>query len=232
MSNYVFPAPVQPIIAVKGERAAYPVRRIFCVGRNYAKHAAEMGYEVDRDAPFFFTKSAHMTCASGSVIAYPPQTEDFHYEMELVVALGGPVFCGSPEQAAQAIYAYGCGLDMTRRDWQIKSREVKRPWAFGKDVENSAVFAPLTKAEAFGPISNQRIHLELNGAVRQDSTLDLLIHPVPDVIAYLSKFYHLDAGDVIMTGTPEGVGPVMAGDKITGGIDGLEPISLAIAAAD
>lgn len=232
MSDFIFPVATQPAIPVIGETARYAVRRIFCVGRNYAKHAAEMGYEADRDAPFFFTKSAHMTCASGSTIPYPPGTEDFQYEMELTVAIGAPLFRATPAQAAQAIYGYGCGLDMTRRDLQIKSREIKRPWTFGKDVENSAVFAPLTKAADFGAIGDQRIFLDVNGQRKQSSTLDLMIHAVPDVMAYLSGFYHLDAGDVIMTGTPEGVGPVVAGDVISGGIDGLSPVSLRVTEAE
>lgn len=228
MSQYLFEAPKVYSVPVADETAEYPVHRIFCVGRNYAAHAAEMGVEVDREAPFYFTKSPVATLASGSTLPYPPGTENFHYEMELVIAIGAPVFRCSADEGAAAIYAYGCGLDMTRRDLQLVARSKQRPWDLGKDVEGSAVFAPLTKAAAFGAPGPQRIHLEVNGEVKQDAHISDLIHSVSEVVADLSKFYHLQPGDLIMTGTPAGVGPVVAGDKITGGIDGLDPIALTI----
>ena len=228
----LFPTPEFPTIPVKGETAGYPVTRIFCVGRNYAAHAAEMGVEVDREAPFYFTKNPLHTLASCETIPYPPGTENYHYEMELALVIGKPVFRASKDEAAAAIYAYGCALDMTRRDLQLVARAKQRPWDLGKDVEQSAVFAELTKAEEFGAVGEQRIHLEVNGETKQDSQLALLIHSCVDVVADLSKFYHLQPGDVIMTGTPEGVGAVVAGDSITGGIDGLAPISLTIGAAE
>ncbi|WP_420395116.1 fumarylacetoacetate hydrolase family protein [Nioella sp.] len=228
MTDYLFDTPKVQSIPVNGEAAEYPVHRIFCVGRNYAAHAAEMGVEVDREAPFYFTKSPQAVLASGSTLPYPPGTENFHYEMELVLVIGKPVFRASVEEAAGAIYAYGCGLDMTRRDLQLAARAKQRPWDLGKDVEGSAVLTGLTKAEEMGAIGPQRIHLEVNGEVRQDATLNDLIHGVAEIVADLSKFYHLAPGDVIMTGTPAGVGPVVAGDVITGGVDGLEPISLTI----
>ena len=230
--SYLFDAPKVYSIPVKGEAAEYPVHRIFCVGRNYAAHAAEMGVEVDREAPFYFTKTPSATLASGSTLPYPPGTRNFHYEMELVIVLGAPVFRCSVEEGRKAIYAYGCGLDMTRRDLQQAAKDKQRPWDLGKDVEGSAVFAPLTRAAAFGAVADQRIHLEVNGTVKQDATLTELIHGVGEVVADLSKFYHLHPGDVIMTGTPAGVGPVVAGDVITGGIDGLSPIGLTIGAAE
>lgn len=228
----LFPAPEIPTIPVRGEDAVFPINRIFCVGRNYAAHAAEMGYEVDREAPFFFTKSPAHAVPTGQTQPYPPGTENYHFEMELAVALGAPIFRGDREAAEKTVYAFGSALDMTRRDLQINSRNIKRPWDFGKDVEGSAVFSPMTKARDFGPVARQRIWLTVNGETKQDSTLDLLIHDVPAVISYLSEFYHLVPGDVILTGTPEGVGPVVAGDVIEGGIDGLDPISLTIGPAD
>jgi len=231
MTETLFPTPAFPTIPVKGESAGYPVVRIFCVGRNYAAHAAEMGVEVDREAPFYFTKSPMHTLASGSVLPYPPGTSNFHYEMELALVIGQPVFRATRDEAAAAIYAYGCALDMTRRDLQLVARAKQRPWDTGKDVEGTAVFAELTKADAF-TVGDQAIHLEVNGETRQNSTLSLLIHSCVDVVADLSKYYHLQPGDVIMTGTPEGVGPVVAGDVITGGIDGLAPIRLEIAPAE
>lgn len=232
MSELLFDLPKPVTIPVKGETAEYPIGRIFCVGRNYAAHAAEMGFEVDREAPFYFTKSPANAVLTGATMPYPPGTKNFHYEMELVMAIGAPVFRASKEEAEAAIYAFGCGLDMTRRDLQIASREKQRPWDLGKDVEDSAVFSPLTKAGELSEMDGKRIHLEVNGEVKQDATLAELIWKLDEIIMDLSKFYHLRPGDVIMTGTPAGVGPVVAGDKITGGIDGLDPISLTLSDAE
>lgn len=228
MTNSLFTLPALPGISVKGEKATYPVGRIFCVGRNYAAHAAEMGIEVDRQTPFYFTKTPSAAVLSGASVPYPPGTDNFHYEMELVLAIGTPVFRAGKEQALAAIYAYGCGLDMTRRDLQLAERAKQRPWDLGKDVENSAVFAPLTRAADFGAVASQRIHLEVNGDVKQDATLEELIWKVDEIVSHLSGFYHLRPGDLILTGTPAGVGPVVAGDVITGGIDGLDPIALTL----
>ncbi len=228
MPETLFSLPEPLSIPVQGETAEYPVGRIFCVGRNYAAHAAEMGVEVDREAPFYFTKSPSANLASGAVLPYPPGTDNFHYEMELVLVIGKPVFRVPVEEASAAIYAYGCGLDMTRRDLQLVARSKQRPWDLGKDVEGSAVFAPLTKAAEMGTLADQRIHLEVNGELKQEAQLKDLIHNVQEIVADLSKYYHLVPGDVIMTGTPAGVGPVVAGDVITGGVDGLNPISLTI----
>jgi len=232
MTDTLFDLPSIPTIPVNGESRGYPIGRIFCVGRNYAAHAAEMGFEVDREAPFYFTKTPSAAVLSGAEVAYPPGTGNFHYEMELVMAIGAPVFRATKEQANAAIYAYGCGLDMTRRDLQLASRAKQRPWDLGKDVENSAVIAPLTKATDMGVLGKQRIHLEVNGEVKQDATLDELIWKVDEIICHLSGFYHLRPGDLILTGTPAGVGPVVAGDVITGGIDGLDPIQLTLLDAE
>ncbi|GHF33466.1 fumarylacetoacetate hydrolase family protein [Seohaeicola zhoushanensis] len=232
MTSTLFDLPKPVTLPVKGETEDYPIHRIFCVGRNYAAHAAEMGFEVDREAPFYFTKSPASAVLTGASVPYPPGTKNYHHEMELVIAIGKPVFRASKEAAKAAIWAYGCGLDMTRRDLQIASREKQRPWDLGKDVEQSAVLSRLTRAEEFGEIGPQRIHLEVNGAVKQDATLNELIWKLDEIVMDLSKFYHLVPGDLIMTGTPAGVGPVTAGDKITGGIDGLDPIELTITAAE
>lgn len=231
MTATLFPTPAFPTIPVKGESAGYPVVRIFCVGRNYAAHAAEMGVSADYEAPFYFTKTPTHALASGSVLPYPPGTRNFHYEMELAFVIGKPVFRASADEAAAAIWAYGCALDMTRRDLQGASKDQRRPWDTGKDVEGSAVFAELTKASEF-TVGDQTIHLSVNGAARQKSTLSQMIHSCVAVVADLSKYYHLQPGDVIMTGTPEGVGPVVAGDVLTGGIDGLAPIRLDIGPAE
>jgi fumarylpyruvate hydrolase len=232
MTAYLFAPPQTASIPVRGEAARYPVARIFCVGRNYEAHAAEMGAQVDREAPFYFTKNPQHTLATGATLPYPPGTENFHHEMELALVIGKPVFRASRAEAAEAIYAYCCALDMTRRDLQIREREKKRPWDLGKDVEGSAVFAELTKAAEFGEIGPQRIHLAVNGTMRQDARLCDLVHGCAEVVADLSRYYHLAPGDVIMTGTPAGVGAVMPGDEITGGIDGLAPIALTIGPAE
>ena len=232
MSDLLFELAPAITLPVKGEAGVYPVGRIFCVGRNYAAHAAEMGFEVDREAPFYFTKSPANAVPTGAAMPYPPGTENFHHEMELVMAIGAPVFRATRDEANAAIYAYGCGLDMTRRDLQIASRNKQRPWDLGKDVESSAVLSPLTRAAELGAIGTQRIHLEVNGETRQDATLEELIWKVDEIVMDLSKFYHLRPGDLIMTGTPAGVGPVVAGDKITGGVDGLDPIALTISDAE
>ena len=225
---YLFPPPEIKSLQVKGERRRYPVNRIFCVGRNYVEHAKEMGIAVDREKPFYFLKSiAHMQ-DSGSTIAYPSGTTNYHYEIELVVALGRRVFNADIKKARAAVFGYAVGLDMTRRDLQLSERAHQRPWALGKDVEQSAVFSKITKAKDFGEVGPQRIHLALNGEMKQDARLADLVWKVDEIIAHLSKYYHLGPGDLIMTGTPAGVGPVVPGDKITGGIDGLDPINLKI----
>lgn len=229
--NYLFEPDQTYSIPVKGEKAEFPIHRVFCVGRNYAAHAAEMGVEVDREAPFYFTKTPSAFVASGATIPYPPGTNNFHYEMELAIAIGAPAFKVDSETALEAVYGYACALDMTRRDLQLVARETQRPWDLGKDVEQSAVFAPITKSSDF-TVQDQRIHLEVNGETKQDATLEELIWKIEEIVSDLSKYYHLRPGDVILTGTPAGVGPVVAGDKITGGIDGLDPIALNIGEAE
>lgn len=225
MSTPLFSLPEPLLIPVQGETDGFPVGRIFCVGRNYAAHAAEMGVEVDREAPFYFTKSSANAVLSGGSAPYPPGTENFHYEMELALAIGSPLFRATTEEARAAIYGYGCALDMTRRDLQIRERKKQRPWDLGKDLEQGAVFAPLTKAGDWGTVADQRIWLSLDGEIKQDATLAELIWSVEEIICHLSGYYHLRAGDLILTGTPAGVGPVAAGQQIEGGITGLDPVS-------
>jgi fumarylpyruvate hydrolase len=232
MTKTLFPSPAWPTVPVRGQDATYPVHRIFCVGRNYAAHAAEMGVEVDREAPFYFTKSALATLPTGSKIPYPPGTENYHYEMEFVVAIGKPAFRVTPDKALDAVFGYAAGLDMTRRDLQLAARAKQRPWDLGKDFEQSAVMAPITPTAAFGPIGAQRITLTVDGEMRQDSHLSDLIWSVPELIADLSKFYHLAPGDLIYTGTPAGVGAVTAGARIVGEIEGLDAVALEIGEAE
>lgn len=228
MEALLFPKLELPTVEVLGESKAYPINRIFCVGRNYAEHAKEMGVEVDREAPFYFLKSALSFVPSGGAIPYPPGTSDYHYEMELVMAIGAPVFKADKFAAAKAIYAYGAGLDMTRRDLQLHARGKGRPWDLGKDFEQSAILAPLTHANRFGAVGPQRIALWVGATVKQDAKLaDLVWSPV-ELVSHLSHYYHLQPGDLIYTGTPAGVGPVNPGDKIRGAIDGLSEVTLTI----
>ncbi|MFV0384187.1 fumarylacetoacetate hydrolase family protein [Paracoccus sp. (in: a-proteobacteria)] len=232
MTQTLFASPAWPTVPVQGETATYPVHRVFCVGRNYAAHAAEMGVEVDREAPFYFTKSALTILHTGQSFPYPPGTENFHYEMEFVAAIGKPVFRVSVAEALDAVYGYACGLDMTRRDLQLAARAKQRPWDLGKDVEGSAVIAPITRAADFGTIGDQRIQLTVDGELRQDSRLSDLIWSVAELVSDLSKFYHLAPGDLIYTGTPAGVGAVKPGAVIHGSIDGLAPVDLTVGAPE
>lgn len=232
MSDTLFPAPEWPSLPVAGSQARFPVRRIFCVGRNYAAHAAEMGNEVDRAAPFYFTKSPLAVVESGATVAYAPGTADLHHEMEFVVALGRPGFRVAAEAAMALVFGYAAGLDMTRRDLQAAAKARQRPWDLAKDFEDSAVLAPITPAGNFGVIGDQRIALSVNGAPRQEARLSDMVWSVPELIADLSRFYHLAPGDLIFTGTPAGVGAVGAGDRIRGEIDGLAPVDLTLGVAE
>ena len=196
----------------------FPVRRIFCIGRNYADHAAEMGNEVDREKPFFFTKSAHALTGAGDV-PYPPGTTDLHHEVELVVAIGAELSDATPDRAAAAIIGRTVGLDMTRRDLQAEAKDKRRPWDAAKDFDFSAVIAPLSSALA-GP----GIRLSVNGATRQDGRLDQMIFSEAEIVTLLSTLYRLMPGDLIMTGTPAGVSAVLRGDQLEAEIDGLPPL--------
>lgn len=228
MTRYVFDPPTPKALPIRGSDRLFPVGRIFCVGRNYEAHAREMGAAVDRETPFYFTKAAIHQAASGSTLAYPPGTENYHYEMELVVAIGKPAFRIPAAQAWSVVFGYACGLDMTRRDVQLAARENRRPWDLAKDFEDAAVIGSIAPIETVGELTRGKIELRVNGIVKQSADLNLLIHPVPALIADLSKYYHLQPGDLIYTGTPEGVGPVLRGDRLEGSIEGLEPIAVDI----
>jgi fumarylpyruvate hydrolase len=227
----LFDLPANPCVPVLGTDARLPVRRIFCVGRNYAAHAREMGSEPDREAPFYFTKSAWAICPTGATIPYPLGTRNCHYEMELVVAIGAPAFRIAEAEALSVVLGYACGFDMTRRDLQNAAKDQGRPWDFGKDFESAAVIAPITRAADF-VAADQPIRLTQNDAVKQDAVLSDMIFSVPELITYLSAFYRLQPGDLLYTGTPAGVGPIAPGDRLVGTIDGLTPIELTIGAAE
>jgi fumarylpyruvate hydrolase len=226
--RYTFDPPDAPTVAVAGEDTRFPIRRIFCVCRNYAAHAREMGKDPDRELPFFFTKPADAVVDSGTTVPYPPETSDFQYEIELVVAIGQEGFDVSREAALDLVFGYGVGIDLTRRDLQLAARDKGRPWDWGKAFDRSAVIAPLLRVNRGLQLSAGRIWLAVNGAVKQDANVAELIWPVPDIISILSRSLELKPGDVVMTGTPAGVGAVVTGDKITGGIDGLGEIDIEI----
>ena len=227
--QFAFAPPAPASIAIAGEAARFPVRRIFCVGRNYAAHAREMGKDPDREPPFFFTKPSDAVVDNGTAVPYPPETANFHYEIELVVAIGREGFVIDPSAALDHVFAYGVGIDLTRRDLQFEARDKGRPWDWGKAFDNSAPIAPLHRATSVGHPVQGRIWLAVNDVVKQDADLDELIWPVPDIIAILSRSMRIRPGDIIMTGTPAGVGPIVAGDRITGGIEGLGTIEIGIA---
>jgi fumarylpyruvate hydrolase len=228
----MFERPAAPGVPVSGQDAVFPVRRVFCVGRNYVAHAEEMGNEVDREAPFYFTKSAHAICLSGGEIPYPPGTSDCHYEMEFVVALGVSAFRVNETDAMNAVFGYACGIDLTRRDLQAIAKSKGRPWDLGKDFQNSAIIAPISPAKRFGAIGEQRISLSLDGNPVQEARLNDMAWSVPELISHLSRYYHLQPGDLIYTGTPAGVGPVAPGSELCGRIDGLDDLALAIGPAE
>lgn len=213
--------PLPPILARTSDGRNFPVRRIFCVGRNYAAHAREMGRDPDREPPFFFTKWAETVVPDGSQIAYPPGTANFHYEAELVVAIGKAGFAIDRARALDHVWGYATGLDMTRRDLQLEARDKGRPWDIGKNVEQSSPLGLIHPAAETGHIAAGPIRLTVNGEIRQAADLSELIWPVEDVVAYISRFYRLAAGDLIYTGTPAGVGPVVPGDRIVVSIAGL-----------
>ncbi len=225
--------PVHPVAAipVAGSDAVFPVRRVYCVGRNYAEHAKEMGF-TGREEPFFFNKPADalLNVADGQVgsMAYPPKTANLHYEIELVVALGKGGRDLTPEQAIDCIWGYGIGLDMTRRDLQGEAKKQGRPWEVGKAFDQSAPVGPLHPREQVGTLNSGAISLSVNGAVKQSSDLSQMIWNIAESIAYLSGLFELKAGDIIFTGTPEGVGPVVAGDTMVGGIAGLGELHVKI----
>jgi fumarylpyruvate hydrolase len=226
--NYVFTPEAIPSVPVKGTDASYAVSRIFCVGRNYAAHAREMGFDPDREPPFYFTKAANAIVLSPATTAYALGTNNLHYEMELVIAIGKPAFRVSVEDAEDCVYGYASGLDMTRRDLQISSREMGRPWDFGKAFEESAVITEIVPKSVTGPLNNGKIELTVNGQVKQTSDLNALIWSVAEIISNLSQYYHLKEGDLIYTGTPEGVGKVDVGDHLVGTIDQLPTLELTI----
>ena len=232
--SYLWPSPPVCSLPVRGSDARLPVRRIFCVGRNYHAHALEMGNPIDKATmrPFYFLKDPGSLVESGTTVAYPPGTRNYHFEMELVVALSAAGFRVAPADAGRLIYGYAAGLDMTRRDLQQIAREQGRPWDLGKNFEQGAVCGEIVPATALGVLDKGGIELQVNGETKQRSELSLMIWNISEIIADLSTYYHLQAGDLIYTGTPEGVGAVQPGDRISGHIEGVGEVALHIGAQE
>ena len=227
-ANFVIPAPAQPSVAVAGSAQRFPVRRIFCVGRNYAAHAREMGKDPDREPPFVFTKPADAVVDDKARIPYPPETENLHYEIELVLAVGAGGVNIAQGSVREHLWGATIGIDLTRRDLQLAARDKGRPWDWGKAFDQSAPCAPLVPIADVGPLDTGRIWLAVNGETKQDADLGELIWSMPEIISIVSHSMRLEPGDLIYTGTPAGVGPIVAGDHVTGGIDGLAQIAIDI----
>jgi fumarylpyruvate hydrolase len=235
--SYLFNPPAVQSLPVRGRAERFPIHRIFCVGRNYHAHAVEMGRPVDKsvEQPFYFTKSPQTLVDSGATVPYPPRTANYHFEMELVVAIGQAGFRVSEANAHELVYGYAAGLDMTRRDLQLVARDKGRPWDTGKDIEQGSVCAEIVPLPGV-VIEGGAIALEVNGVTQQSSDVNKLIWNLREIMADLSTYYHLQPGDLIYTGTPEGVGAVVAGDHITGRVDlgaaGVTDIRLTVGAAE
>jgi fumarylpyruvate hydrolase len=224
----LFEAPPQPSIPVAGAAARFPVHRIYCVGRNYAAHAREMGKDPEREPPFFFLKPADAIVPGGGKLPYPPGTSNLHHEIELVVAIheGGRDI--AVDRALDHVFGYAVGLDMTRRDLQLAARDLGRPWDFGKAFDQSAPISAIQPAAGRGHVSKGRITLEVNGELRQQGDVSDLIWSVPETIAFLSQYYWLQPGDLIFTGTPAGVGAVVRGDRLKGAVEGVTELNVEI----
>ena len=233
MTTYLWNPPPVLSLPIRGRTERLPINRIFCVGRNYHAHAIEMGRPVDKsvERAFYFTKSPQTLVLSGATVAYPPETQNYHYEMELVLVVGKPGFRVSAERAHEIIYGYACGLDMTRRDLQLAARDKGRPWDLGKDIEEGSVCSEVVPMQGV-VIEGGAITLEVNGQTQQHSDVSKLIWNIREIIADLSLHYHLQPGDLIYTGTPEGVGPVVSGDRITGRVEGVGSIELTVGPAE
>lgn len=228
MTDYVFtPAPT-PSLAVQGSEARFPLRRVFCVGRNYSEHAREMGHDPDREPPFFFMKPADAVVAADGVIGYPPLTADLHHEVELVVAIGRGGVDISPEEALSHIWGYAIGIDLTRRDLQAQAKKLSRPWEWAKAFDESAPTTALQPVSAVGHPAEGKIWLKVNGEQRQVGDLADQIWSVAEVISHASHAVALKPGDLIFTGTPAGVGALQPGDVVSAGIDGLGELNFTL----
>ena len=229
---YVFEPESIPTVEISGRAERYPVRRIYCVARNYAAHAREMGMNPDREPPFFFSKPADAVVPNGADVPYPPRTSNLHHEIELVVALGKGGRNVAQADANDLIFGYAVGNDLTRRDLQFEARDKGRPWDTAKGFDHAAPMTAIHPTASIGILEHGRIWLSVNGTIRQNADLAEMIWPVSAIIAELSTLYELRRGDLIFTGTPAGVGPIVPGDRLEGGIDGLDTLINRIIASD
>lgn len=225
MTSYVLPPPPVASVAVANSEDRFPVRRIFCVGRNYAEHTREMGHDPDREPPFFFGKPPSEIAHAGEDIAYPPETDDLHYEGEMVVAIGQGGTDIAEADALNHVWGYGIGNDLTRRDVQGVAKKMGRPWDWGKGFDKSAVVGPIHPLSATGHLDKGFVRSWVNGELRQDGDLSQMIWSVPETISFISRSMRLAAGDLILTGTPAGVGKLVPGDEIRVAVEGLGEIS-------
>ena len=228
MSDYVIAPPVTAALPIKGSSQMFPVRRIFCVGRNYAEHAIEMGHDPNKEPPFFFQKNPDNLLPADQAFPYPPKSEDVHFELELVVALKGGGTNVPVERAMDLVYGYAVGLDMTRRDLQGEAKKLGRPWEIGKAFEHSAPCGPIVPAEKVGQLTRGAVILEVNGEIRQKGDVNQMIWKIPEMISYLSDYFTLAPGDIIMSGTPAGVGAVKRGDQMRGVVEGVGELTVRV----
>ncbi len=226
--TFLFEPPAVTSVPIVGSSQSFPIRRVYCVGRNYAAHAREMGKDPDKEPPFFFMKPADGVVPGGGDIHYPPGTSNYHHELELVVALKGGGRKIPVDKALDLVFGYAIGLDMTRRDLQLAARDLGRPWDFGKSFDESAPLGPIYPVSSVGHPAKGAIVLDVNGTARQKADLADLIWSVPETISFLSDYYTLAPGDLIFTGTPAGVAAVVPGDRLVGRIDGLGELSVTI----
>ena len=227
MTDYVIDQPPVPTIPVEGTSDTFPVRRVYCIGRNYAAHAVEMGHDPDREDPFFFQKNPNNLDSSGE-FPYPDHSKDVHHEIELAVVLKSGGTNISVDDALSHVWGYGVSLDMTRRDLQGEMKKAGRPWEIGKAFERSAPINALVPADKIGHPSEGRIELKVNGEVRQEGDLNQMIWKVPEMISYLSDYFELAPGDVILAGTPSGVASVQKGDEMVGTVEGVGELTVKV----
>ena len=227
-SRYIFAPHPLPTLPIRGSDKLFPVHRIYCVGRNYAEHAIEMGHDPNREAPFFFQKNPDTLVLSGGTFPYPDASKDVHHELEMVVALKSGGKDIAQDQALDHVFGYAVGLDMTRRDLQGEAKKLGRPWEVGKAFESAAPCSEIVPASAIGHPAQGAVWLKVNGQERQKGDLNQLIWKVPEMIAYLSGLFELRPGDLIFSGTPAGVGPVKRGDVLHGGVDGVGELRVTV----
>jgi len=229
MSEYVIPCPTQSALPIADSNKKFPVRRIWCVGRNYADHAREMGHDPSREPPFFFSKPRDAIVSSDSVLAFPSMTSNLHHEVELVVAIGVGGKEIDSESALEHVWGYGVGIDMTRRDLQAQAKKLQRPWAMGKGFDQSAPCSEIYPSTQIGHPSKGVLWLKVNGETKQQGDIADMIWNTPESISYLSGLVRLEPGDLIFTGTPAGVGAVVSGDEISVHVDGVCDLNIRIA---